>query len=147
MAGPILKTTFSGEQYIEVSDESCYDGYVSEASYDDCVLTNSAEYSFDAETGDRTVIMRYCFHGTTACRWDSARCMPSTRAMDAFKIGYEHEGYSGTGDVVDVYNEAIFYDDNNQPFTNGASFNSFTDDMFLGRGTATANIFDDFNTV
>lgn len=144
---PDFETTFNGEQFIEVSDESCYDGFVSEASYDDCVLTNSAEYSLDAATGDP-----YCYH-SILLPWNNGMQMGFTslyaidQVMDAFKIGFDHEGFSGTGDVVDVYNEVVFYDENDQPFTNGASFNSFSDNMYLGRGISYFNSLDDYNTV
>ncbi len=144
---PDFETTFNGEQFIEVSDESCYQGYVSEASYDDCVLTNSAEYSFDAATGDP-----YCYN-SILLPWNNGMQMGFSslyaidQVMDAFKISYDHEGFSGTGDVVDVYNEVVFYDENDLPFTNGASFNSFTGDMHLGRGISYFNSLDDYNTV
>lgn len=144
---PDFETTFNGEQFIEVSDESCYDGYVSEASYDDCVLTNSAEYSRDAATGDP-----YCYH-SILLPWNNGMQMGFSslyamdRSMTAFSIGFDHEGFSGTGDVIDVYNEVIFYDENDNPYTNGASFNSFTGDIHLGRGTSYFNSQDDFNTI
>ncbi len=142
-----FETTFNGEQFLEVSDESCYDGYVSEASYDDCVLTNSEEYSRDAATGDP-----YCFSGILL-PWNNGMQMGFTslyavdQVMDAFKISFDHEGFSGTGDVVDVYNEVVFYDQNNQPYTTSASFNSFLDNINLGRGSSYFNSQDDFNTI
>ncbi len=144
---PDFETTFNGEQFIEVSDESCYQNFVTEASYDDCVLTNSAEYSFDAATGDP-----YCYH-SILLPWNNGMQMGFSslyaidQVMDAFKISFDHEGFSGTGDVVDVYNEAVFYDENEEPFTNGASFNSFSDNMYLGRGISYFNSLDDYNTI
>lgn len=144
---PDFATTFNGDQFLEVSDESCFDGYVSEASYDDCVLTNSAEYSLDAATGDP-----YCFH-SILLPWNNGMQMGFTslyavdQVMDAFSISFDHEGFSGTGDVVDVYNEVVFYDQNNQPYTTSASFNSFLDNINLGRGATYNNVLDDYNTI
>lgn len=138
-------TSHNGTQIMTLHNENCDD---ENTRSDDGCFNGSEVWSRDYNTGDTYCGLQDTYYGGTASEIMGASAMWTMRqVMIFFIVAHDHEGFSGTGDIVDVFNDVTFYDAGGDPYYTGSSFDPTLDNIYLGRGATSSSSTDDYNTL
>lgn len=138
-------TSHYGTQLIALHNENCDD---ENTRSDDGCYNDSEVWSRDYNTGDAYCGLEDTYYGGTPSEIMGASAIYTTRqVMISFIVTFDHEGFSGTGDIIDVFNDATFYNGAGGPYYTNSSFDPTLDNIYLGRGATSSSSTDDFNTI
>ena len=142
-----VPTSHYGTQMVVLRNDGCDDN-AQEISNDGCYNGGSDVWSYDDVTGDPYCGLEFTYGGGTYSQiMGSTALWTSRQVMTSFILAHDFEGFSGTGNVIDIFNDATFYNDQGDPYYTNSSFDPVLDNIYLGRGASTSDSEDDWNTI